>query len=84
MNYSRLLNMPLVQNVYSCKYFWLYRGGLLWIMTRMGPGVRNGAGTPFVAFCSPTFFVPMKLLRSFSVRAQKNVANLLSLGEKPP
>jgi hypothetical protein len=34
---------------------------------------------PLCGFVHPHFFVPVKLLRSFSVRAQKNVANLLSL-----
>jgi hypothetical protein len=34
---------------------------------------------PLWRFANPHFFVPVKLLRSFSVRAQKNVANLLSL-----
>jgi hypothetical protein len=34
---------------------------------------------PLWCFAHPHFFMPVKLLRSFSVRAQKNVANLLSL-----
>jgi hypothetical protein len=36
---------------------------------------------PLWRFAHPHFFVPVKLLRSFSDRAQKNVANLLSLHE---
>jgi hypothetical protein len=47
--------------------------------------VRNGAGTPFVAFCSPTFLRLhwKKPLRGFFQCKRKNVANLLSLYAMP-
>ena len=39
-------------------------------------GCALSAGTPFVGFCSAHFFVPVKMLRIFPHRAQKNVVYL--------